>query len=399
MSTKDQQQRRLSVLQRHLTATAQKNKESPDSPESPSTAIAASSNASSVDEVLSRARGKWHGVNPLEVDINVVGEPLPPVVRGKILHFIDQINDTRTESNLSSMLPGPQDDIGEGKRYPDIKSLLLELQRAANGGSNHTLWSTYQDRYANGRRISNIVMPVVSFTRNNVRPPIIAEQVIISHPEDAMRIARLHVQKMPDQSLFLSTGVLTQLDNNRWREQRGHLNESFLPYGSLVHVLPVSEARAKHSLGLLDNLILENNGCVQFNEFLLNETMAQLMLAMFGLPKDVTEQQNKRVREAFSYLLEATGGTGAGSAEEIDPEELSKYSMRLFEFIGEFLKIAEDTKGKSFFYIFSWFARILLKFFLVVILNTYSIFHIKTYIITFIFTLFDSFLTLFCFFI
>ena len=297
------------------------------------------------------------------------------------------------------MLPGPQDDIGEGKRYPDIKSLLLELQRAANGGSNHTLWSTYQDRYANGRRISNIVMPVVSFTRNNVRPPIIAEQVIISHPEDAMRIARLHVQKMPDQSLFLSTGVLTQLDNNRWREQRGHLNESFLPYGSLVHVLPVSEARAKHSLGLLDNLILENNGCVQFNEFLLNETMAQLMLAMFGLPKDVTEQQNKRVREAFSYLLEATGGTGAGSAEEIDPEELSKYSMRLFEFIGEFLKIAEDTKGKSFFYIFSWFARILLKFFLVVILNTYSIFHIKTYIITFIFTLFDSFLTLFCFFI
>ena len=351
--SRETQQRRITVLQRQLTAssTAHESKESSAaSTAGPSTAarIVAGGAARNVDEVLARARGKWHGVDPLDVDINIIGEPLPPVVRGKILHFIDQIKDTRADSNLSAVLPSPLNDIGDGKRYPNIKTLLLELQRSANGGSNHTLWSAYQDRYANGRRIANIVMPVVSFTRNNVRPPIIAEQVVISHPEDSMRIARVHVQKMPDQSLFLSTGVLTQLDNNRWREQRGHLNEAFLPYSSLVHVLPVSESRAKHSIDLLHELISNSkngNGVVQFNEFLLNETMAQLMLAMFGLPKDVTEEQNKRVREAFSYLLEATGGTGAGSAEEIDPDELQKYSLRLFEFIGEFLKIAADARG------------------------------------------------------
>ena len=303
-------QRRLSVLERHLTS---------------STPI-----ANSTEEVLERARGKWHGVDPLSVDINVLNEPLPPVVRGKILHFIDQITDTRLDSNLASQLPGPQNDIGPGKTYPNVKALLLELQRAANAGSNHTLWTTYQDRYAQGARIANIVMPVVSFTRNNVRAPIIAEQIVISHPKDAMRIARAHVQKMPDQSLFLHNGVLTQLDNTRWKEQRGHLSEAFLPYQSLQHVLPVSEARAQKSLTLLRQQIQDSgNGVVQLNEFLLNETMAQLMLAMFGLPEDIAEQQNKRVREAFSHLLEATGGTGAGSAEEIDPEELQKYSVRI----------------------------------------------------------------------
>ena len=41
---------------------------------------------------------------------------------------------------------------------------------------------------------------------------------------------------------------------------------------------------------------------------------------MFGIPEDIVEQQNARVRDAFSHMLEATGGTGAGSAEDIDPE-------------------------------------------------------------------------------
>ena len=153
---------------------------------------------------------------------------------------------------------------------------------------------------------------------------------------------------MPDQSLFLNNGVLTQLDNKRWKDQRGHLSEAFLPYQSLQHVLPISEARAKKSLSILnDEISKSSNNVVQLNEFLLNETMAQLMLAMFGLPEDVAEQQNIRVREAFSHLLEATGGTGAGSAEEIDPEELQKYSGRLFEFIGEFLQVAAEATGCS----------------------------------------------------
>jgi cytochrome P450 len=286
------------------------------------------------------------------VDVNVVGEPLSPVVRGRILHFFDQLSDTRRDSDdgydVADHLPGPIVDVGPGKRYPDLKALLLELQHAGNEGWNHTLWPKFQDRYAGGQRTANIVQPVVSFARNNTRPPIIANQVVVSHPADAMRIARSHVQKMPDQTLFLNNGVLSQLDNQRWREQRGHLSEAFLPLSSLQHVLPVSEGRAKQANARLREMCSSagsGGAVVQLNEFLLNETMAQLMLAMFGIPAEVVEAQNKPLREAFAFLLEATGGTGAGAAEVIDPEQLGANADRVFAFIQEFLPIAAQSKG------------------------------------------------------
>ena len=353
--------RRLDVLGRHLTASSASSDGSAavSSDDSAAAAGASSSStsdssevrvvATSTEEVLAARQSRWHGVDPLKVDINVTGENLPPVVRGKILHFMDQITDTRRDANgwdVADHLPGPLRDVGPGKRYPDLKALLLELQRAGNQGFNHILWTAYQDRYAGGVRTANFVQPVVSFTRRNTRPPIIANQVVVSHPQDAMRIAKAHVQKMPDQTVFLGSGVLSQLDNKRWKEQRAHLSEAFMPYSSLQYLLPVSERRARKANSLLRAAAESQQGnVVELNEFLLNETMAQLMLAMFGIPEDVVEQQNKKIRNAFAYLLQATGGTGSGAAEDIDPEELQKYSMHVFEFVSAFFNVADDTKG------------------------------------------------------
>eukprot|EP00946_MAST-07B_sp_MAST-7B-sp1_P005118 g5118.t1 len=330
--------RRIGALSRHVTGAA-----ASAPPDNSSTSI-----KESTQKVLENAAGRWHGVDPLKVDVNVVGEPLPPQVRGKILHFMDQLQDVRKDKdtgyNVADVMPGPTHDIGPGKRYGSLKELLLELQRGANSGYNHLLWNTYQDRYCGGKRTANFVQPVVSFTRKNERPPIIANQVVISHPDDAMRIARAHVQKMPDQAIFLRNGVLSQVDNQRWKEQRSHLTTAFLPYKSLQYVLPVSEKRAKQANRVLRELATGGND-VELNEFLLNETMAQLMLAMFGMPEDDVLRHNKPVRDAFSNLLEMTGGTGTGSAEEIDPARLQKYSLRLFEFLGDFLGIAAQAKG------------------------------------------------------
>jgi cytochrome P450 len=333
--------RRVDVLCRHVTAGGSGGGGGGGGDGSSTAAI-----KKSTQQVLLNTAGRWHGVDPLTVDVNVVGEPLPPQVRGKILHFMDQLTDTRAASgyDVAQALPGPTQDVGPGKRYPTLKDLLLELQRGANSGFNHVLWDTYQERYCGGRRTANFVQPVVSFTRKNARPPIIANQVVISDPRDAMRIARAHVQKMPDQALFLRNGVLSQVDNQRWKEQRGHMTTAFLPYKSLQYVLPVSERRAKQANGTL-RALAAGGATVQLNEFLLNETMAQLMLAMFGMPEDAVVKHNKPVRDAFSNLLEMTGGTGTGSAEEIDPERLQKYSMRLFEFLGDFLGIAAQATG------------------------------------------------------
>ena len=50
--------------------------------------------------------------------------------------------------------------------------------------------------------------------------------------------------------------------------------------------------------------------------------MAQLQKAMFGLPDEVVDKHNRSVRDSFAYLLEATGGSGGGAAEEVDQEEI-----------------------------------------------------------------------------
>lgn len=333
---KTEVQRRIQILARHFTSSEISADVSQED------AI-----RQSTQEVVERQAGRWYGVDPRKVDINVVGEPLPWQVRGKILHFFDQLADLRcdpdTGYDVSNHLPGPISDVGVTKRYESLKELLLELQRGANGGYNHLLWNTYQDRYCGGNRTANFVHPIVSFTRKNSRPPIISNLVVVSHPSDAMRIAKAHVQKMPDQTLFLHNGVLSQIDNQRWKEQRAHLTTAFLPYKSLQHVLPISERRAQFANTKLKELSLR--GAVQLNEFLLNEAMAQLMLAMFGMPEDVVKRQNKRVREAFANLLQMLGGTGTGSAEVINQQRLQKYSSRIFSFVSEFLSIAVNAKG------------------------------------------------------
>jgi hypothetical protein len=335
-----------------------------------------------LDEIPSSSKA-WQGVDPKNVDIKKKGTPLPPIVRGKILHFFDQIEDRRTINgvDISKTLPGPSPrDVGKtGGRYADIKDLLREIQIAENNGTNHLLWDQMQDRYCRGDRSANFVIPVISFTRLNDRPPILANKIILSHPDDSRRIARTHVQKMPDQGIFLGTsihihththfltrrliynrmsvfknlpknnntgtGVLTQLDNERWRRQRAHLNEVFLPEQSLRRLMPLSVRRAKESADRLMTQIGHENGVVQMNEFLLNETMAQLLLLLFGLPSKVVEKYNKPVRDAFAELLEATGGTGGGAAENMDMKMVMEKSQVVMSFVGKVLRNAPMTVG------------------------------------------------------
>ena len=284
----------------------------------------------------------WQGVDPEKVDIKKKGTPLPPIVRGKILHFFDEIEDRRVINgvNISEKLPGPKPSNRES-----LKSLLRDIQLAENNGTNHLLWEQMQDKYCSGDRSANFVIPVISFTRLNDRPPILAHKIILSHPEDSRRIARSHVQKMPDQSIFLGTGVLTQLDNERWRRQRAHLNEVFLPEQSLRRLMPLSVRRAKESAEGLMSQIGHADGVVQMNEFLLNETMAQLLLLLFGLPAQVVEKYNKPVRDAFASLLEATGGTGGGASENLDMNMVMKKSQVVMGFVGKVLRNAPMTIG------------------------------------------------------
>ncbi len=341
----EEQQRRIAILTKQLitpseTASVTKKKEAVNSVSQQVRSV--------ITDINNINRKHWAGVDPTKVDVNQLNVPMPPIVRGNILAFFDQIENQLVSEdgyNLSEHLPGPMNDIGARKKYADVKAILAQIMRHTNAGTNHMLWMDFQNNYCNQNGVANFVQPVISFTRNNTRKPILTNHVILSDPEDCERIARMHVQKMPDQSLFLHTGVLTQLDNDRWKAQRSHLIEAFLPMQSLTGLFHLSDARARKANGFLKNQA--RAGAVQMNEFLLNETMAQLMIVMFGLPDEMVEKNNKKVRNAFATQLEMTGGSVGGAKADMDQEATAAAAMDLLGFIGDFLEVAQHKSGIS----------------------------------------------------
>lgn len=122
--------------------------------------------------------------------------------------------------------------------------------------------------------------------------------------------------------------------------------EAFLPMQSLKKVFHISNARAMKAVETLTSLRQSSaNHIVQMNEFLLNETMAQLMLVMFGIPEDMEVVHNKQIRNAFAAALDATGGAVGGAKPNLDQAALSNAAATIFSFIGEFLDVAEEKAG------------------------------------------------------
>lgn len=288
-------------------------------------------------------------------DVLAVGQELKPHVRGQILQGLhhERLPDSTVGEdgyNVAEHLPGPLQDVGPGRRYAHRKDIIREMAEANNLGYAHLKWRQYQERYCpGGDELANIVLPVVSFAQSNARPPTVSNLVILSDPDDCARIGQEHVRKMPDQAVFLGPGVLSNTDNEAWRRQRDHLNEAFLPNPSLASICAVSAARAQCAQERLAALA-EAGGPIDLNEFLLHEAMAQLQLALFGLPEDVAEESNKKLRTAFSTLLDATGGSGGGFRPIEDKAERAKITQSasyLFQFIGKFMELVPDLKGTA----------------------------------------------------
>ena len=77
------------------------------------------------------------------------------------------------------------------------------------------------------------------------------------------------------------------------------LRRSFNIYDSLEPIIPISVKRAEQCVVDLWNLSENGNKDVEINEF-LNETQAQLQLALFGVPLEFEKDTNKKIRFAFS---------------------------------------------------------------------------------------------------
>ena len=201
----------------------------------------------------------------------------------------------------------------------------------------------------------NICLPIIHMWDNqNIK---INNFVIISHPDDAERICKKHIKKAPNLKQLLNTSVISTTDNDDWKDQRQIMNMAFLPTKSLGEVFPISQKRAKYCSKLLKDISENFTKSVDISEFFLNETQAQLQLAMFGFTDEFQERTNKNVRnsflgihpeyldtfskEAYHEVLKSTGPLS---------EVIKSASKDEIQFIGNILIFAfagHDTTGHT----------------------------------------------------
>ncbi len=230
-----------------------------------------------------------------------------------------------------------------------FKSILL--------GHNHVFISKILEDLNNPS--ANICLPLLNQWLNK---PSIDNLVIINHPDDAERIAKLHVKKAPIFKSLLNDSIISTTDNDVWSNQRDLMNPAFLPNLSLKEIFPDSLMRSMESPDLLNKMSSNYTKPVNMSDFFLNETQAQLQKAMFGFSDDFERKTNKKIRDVFAgknveYLDEFVSSAlkethlSSGPASKIFQESSVKHdSLVLQKNIGNMILFAfagHDTTGHT----------------------------------------------------
>lgn len=211
--------------------------------------------------------------------------------------------------NIADHLPGPSRDPQRARG--EVMKEVLDMEAR---GANHLLWEDTQRRYCSDGMRSNFVLPAIGLQRVDATGdtvldavvgggvPFVTQQVVLAHPEDCERIAREH---LPKSELFaggFDAGLIFTPDIDKWRAMRHNLAEAFQPKASLEKVFPRVVQRAEWCVGKLGELAASGDP-VNMSEFYLHETLAQLMLGLFGFPETFMEATNKRFRDSMAGRL------------------------------------------------------------------------------------------------
>ena len=171
-------------------------------------------------------------------------------------------------------------------------NILRTIEIYSKQGRLHHLYEEYQKKY--GKDLNcNLLIPYL-FNKK------IYKLYIINHPKDAERLTNNHIKKMPNLKPFLMDSIISTTDVNHWREQRNEFSDAFSVYDELEKNISISCLRADYCKDLLWEMSNDGINEININEFFLNETMAQLQLAMFGLNENFQRETNYKIRKAFS---------------------------------------------------------------------------------------------------
>ena len=188
-----------------------------------------------------------------------------------------------TDKNLRKIIPGPLSNNN------NIILILREYYKYFLKGKEHDFIRKQAINYG-GNELSNILIPCL------IDNKYIKDLVIVLNPEDSQRLGRNHIKKMPKYDNILLDSLLSTKDNNHWLCQRHHFVQSFLPKPVLEDIMYISVNCAK---SLSEKIRLNKNREVDMSNLLLNETQAQLQLALFGVNKDFEIKHNYNLRKSF----------------------------------------------------------------------------------------------------
>ena len=203
----------------------------------------------------------------------------------------------KTNQSLYKLFYGP---VSEYEN--DYIDVLKYIEEESRNGKNHILFQHYQKKYPRGYS-ENIIIPYLDIYNRSL-----TDLIILSNPDDCERIAKKHVKKMPNFKPQFYDSVISTTNNEKWRNQRLDLIQAFSPL-KLNKIMDISGKRARISSEILWKLSNNGKNKVNMSEFFLNETMAQLQLALFGVSNEFQEKTNKSIRDAF-------GGKTRGYARE-----------------------------------------------------------------------------------
>jgi cytochrome P450 len=175
------------------------------------------------------------------------------------------------------------------------RHILKEIYKSFLRGKEHELYIKYQQNHANNYTLSsNIIIPYYDQYNDTIR-----DMILLCDPLDCERIAKTHLKKSTHLKSIMSDSIISTDCNKHWQKQRKQFTMTFNPIVSLNKIVPISQNRARNCAKLLYELHKKNIN-ININDFFLNETQAQLQLALFGTDDKFQEQTNKKIRDAFN---------------------------------------------------------------------------------------------------
>jgi cytochrome P450 len=171
-------------------------------------------------------------------------------------------------------------------------TILREIQEAKSKGVLHIQYMKYLSSLSYS---SNMLLPYYDEYNDKI-----CDLIVINNPDDAERIAFNHVRKTPYLKNIVYDSIISTTDTDHWKQQRQSYKDAFSVDTELKELIPTINKRAQLSVKLLqDKQKICDDEYVNIYDFFLNETMAQLQLAMFGFSNEYQEKSNKKIRAAF----------------------------------------------------------------------------------------------------